>query len=487
MGTARERCVFSLLILAVWASPSIAVAQPAVNPTKATFNASPDHTAVQGGTAVVQSYELGLYLVGATQPFQRVSLGKPAPDANGVIEVDLRTIFTGWPVPGTNYVSDVAAIGPGGTARSAFSNTFSFVTTSCSFSASPTLQSPPASGGAYSSTVTTTAGCAWTATSNASWITITSGTSGTGAGTVSYSIAANPSTGSRTGTLTAAGQTITINQSGACSFTVAPMSQNPAASGGPLTASVTTSSGCSWTATSNATGWITVNSGSSGTGNGTVGYTVAANTSTGARTGTLTVAGKTVTIDQSGTCSFTVSPMSQSPAAAGGSFTSTVTTATGCVWGTASNAAWITVSSGTSGSGNGSVVYAVAANTSTASRTGTLMIAGKTVTVTQAGVGCNFTVTPVSFTVAKSGGSYSATVTTTSGCNWTSVSHVSWITIPAGASGTGNGTVTFAVASQTGSTSRSGTLTVAGRTITVTQSGQGGPNPPRNVRVTTGG
>ena len=40
-----------------------------------------------------------------------------------------------------------------------------------------------------------------------------------------------------------------------------------------------------------------------------------------------------------------------------------------------------------------------------------------------------------------------------------------------GASGTGNGTVAFSIAANTGSTSRSGTLTVGGQTFTVTQAG----------------
>ena len=53
---------------------------------------------------------------------------------------------------------------------------------------------------------------------------------------------------------------------------------------------MTAGTGCGWTATSNDT-WITISSGGSGTGNGTVNYTVAANTGTSSRTGTMTVAG----------------------------------------------------------------------------------------------------------------------------------------------------------------------------------------------------
>jgi hypothetical protein len=63
-------------------------------------------------------------------------------------------------------------------------------------------------------TVTASAGCNWTATSNVSWITITSGSSGSGSGTVNYSVAANTSASARTGTLTIAGQTFTVTQQG---------------------------------------------------------------------------------------------------------------------------------------------------------------------------------------------------------------------------------------------------------------------------------
>lgn len=64
-----------------------------------------------------------------------------------------------------------------------------------------------------------------------------------------------------------------------------------------------------------------------------------------------------------------------------------MTAGAGCAWTAASNASFITVTGGASGSGNGTVSYSVAANTGTASRNGTLTIAGQTFTVTQAGTG----------------------------------------------------------------------------------------------------
>jgi hypothetical protein len=64
----------------------------------------------------------------------------------------------------------------------------------------------------------------------------------------------------------------------------------------------------------------------------------------------------------------------------GGSGSVTLTAPGG--WVAASNAGWITVTSGSSGSGNGTITYDVAANTDTSQRAGTITIVGATFTVT---------------------------------------------------------------------------------------------------------
>ena len=88
-----------------------------------------------------------------------------------------------------------------------------------------------ASGASASVTVTTTSGCAWTASEAASWLTITSGGSGTTTGTVSYTATANTTTSPRSATLTVAGQSVTVAQdAAACSFTVS--AANPPSLGG---------------------------------------------------------------------------------------------------------------------------------------------------------------------------------------------------------------------------------------------------------------
>ncbi len=70
----------------------------------------------------------------------------------------------------------------------------------------------------------------------------------------------------------------------------------------------------------------------------------------------------------------------------------------------------------------------------------------------------------------------SASVTVASGCAWTASSSVAWVTVIAGASGTGNGSVAFRVAANPGGV-RTGTVTVAGQTFTVTQAAAVRPRP----------
>ena len=167
-----------------------------------------------------------------------------------------------------------------------------------------------------------------------------------------------------------------------CSSTLSPTGANIASEGGTGNVGVTCASGCAWMAASN-NGWITVTSGSSGNGNGTVGYSVAAN-SGAARYGTLTVAGQTFTISQAANCTYTLSPTSVLVAYQGESGSISVTTSSGCPWTATSNNAWITVTGGSSGSGNGTVSYTVAANTNPYPfRTGTMTIGGQTFNVTQ--------------------------------------------------------------------------------------------------------
>jgi len=170
-----------------------------------------------------------------------------------------------------------------------------------------------------------------------------------------------------------------------------------------------------------------------------------------------------------GDCSFSISPTSQTFGASSGSSTVVVTTANGCSWTAVSNDSFITVTSGASGAGNGTVNYSVAANASANPRTGTMTIAGQTFTVIQNGVTCAGTISPTSASYSAVGGTGSVTVPAPGGCSWTAASNDSWITITSGGGGTGNGTVNYSVAANPG-TPRTGTMFIAGQIFTVTQS-----------------
>ena len=109
----------------------------------------------------------------------------------------------------------VSAVGNDGTTHVAATDTPADCGGTCSFSINPTSASFAAAGGSGSVSVTTTAGCNWTAVSNNSFITVTSGASGSGNGTVNYSVAANTGSLSRNGSLTIAGLTHSVTQAGA--------------------------------------------------------------------------------------------------------------------------------------------------------------------------------------------------------------------------------------------------------------------------------
>ncbi len=85
---------------------------------------------------------------------------------------------------------------------------------------------------------------------------------------------------------------------------------------------------------------------------------------------------------------------------------------------------------------------------------------------------CNFNVTPPTINIANSSTTGNVTISSALGqCTWSARSNADWINITSGANGSGNGSVAYQVAPNTTSTTRTGTLTVAGQTITVTQSG----------------
>lgn len=115
-----------------------------------------------------------------------------------------------------------------------------------------------------------------------------------------------------------AGYSLTLVSSLAgCEVTTAPVSRDFEASGGAGSFNVQTGASCLWQV-ANTASWITVNSGGSGTGNGAVNFTVAANTTAQLRSATLLVNGRNFTVRQAGTAGgCTARPITPGQAVAG--------------------------------------------------------------------------------------------------------------------------------------------------------------------------
>jgi hypothetical protein len=180
------------------------------------------------------------------------------------------------------------------------------------------------------------------------------------------------------------------------------------------------------------------------------------------------------------TPTLSVSPTSVSVAAAAGS-TGTFNITSSTSWTVSDNQSWLTVSP-TSGSNNATVTVTAQANTGSA-RTATVTVsatgvASQTVTVTQAAGGTTPTlsVSPTSVSVAAAAGS-TGTFNITSNTSWTVSDDQSWLTVSP-TSGSNNAAVTVTAQENTGSTTRSATVTVsatgvASQTVTVTQAAAG--------------
>ena len=240
-----------------------------------------------------------------------------------------------------------------------------------------------------------------------------------------------------------------------CTFTISPAALEISRDGGAGAVNVTASaSSCTWTATSNVS-WVTIGEGTNGTGPGTVKYVVAANPSTEARTGTLTIAGSTHTITEPGqpppppVCTSSIDPVSATFDSNGGSGSVVVTVPDTCEWMATSSASWLAIGSGGQGQGNGTISYTVERNRN-GERTATISVADRVLTVTQAAetpIACEYSVAPVQLNPCMPSGTLTTAVSTGASCSWTVSSNVPWLTISGGGSRIGPDSISFAFTS----------------------------------------
>lgn len=330
----------------------------------------------------------------------------------------------------------------------------------CIYAVSPASLQLGTAGGRFEITVTAPAGCPWSTEAPPAWVAVTGG-AGEGTGVMAVTI--SPSTGpERSTSIRIAGQEIALQQGSGCGVTLSPTPATVGSAGGPVSIAVTTSAGCAWSSSASAP-WIGVTSGGSGIGPGRVELAAGANAGP-ARTGSVSIGGAVVSVQQGSGCTVGVTPGASSVAAAGARVTLQLDAAAGCVWSAASPVPWITVTSAASGSGAGAVELTVAPNIGPA-RTEALVVGGKAIAVTQAS-GCAYAVSPVVHEVPAAGLAGTLSVATAPGCAWTAASSVDWITVPP--QGSGPGAVQL-VAARNAGPPRTGTLTLAGQVVTVNQ------------------
>lgn len=175
------------------------------------------------------------------------------------------------------------------------------------------------------------------------------------------------------------------------SFGSGQMSRDIGSAAGTLTITVPASSGCRWSATKDAD-FLEVEGPSERTGPADIVVNVGRNTR-GERTGRVILTDPTSRIEiairqAAAACVLTISgDINRTfPAAGGrGDVAITMPEGSGCPWSADGAPPWITITSGSSGAGDGMVSYTVGENRDTSNRTGALAVAGNQVTVTQLG------------------------------------------------------------------------------------------------------
>jgi hypothetical protein len=175
----------------------------------------------------------------------------------------------------------------------------------------------------------------------------------------------------RSGTISISGdgatKTFTVNQAGgSASLTISPTNRDHEHTS-LSNQLIEVNSNSSWTASRGSYSWITITSGSSGSNNGTVIYSVTENTSPSSRTGTITVSGegitRTFTVTQTGSSTgLTIYPESCDHNANFSAYNGVWVT-TNVSWTVSPNVNWISINGSDSGNGNGGFMYDVKATT----------------------------------------------------------------------------------------------------------------------------
>ena len=340
----------------------------------------------------------------------------------------------------------------------------------CSYTVTPTRIAAAAAGEQVAIDVAAPGACTWTASTTTAWIKVAPGAGTSGNGSVRAEVDENPGN-ARTGSITVANRTVTIEQAArsapSCSYRLEQTRRSVGRGPDAFAVGINAPPGCEWTVSREAP-WISVVDGHTGSGIGSFRLAVEANGGR-PRAGTVRVATQTFTVEQEGSaCSYSIKPDYYNAGRGPDNIVANVTADSGCAWTTETNADWVTVESGRSGSGNGVVRLLIPANRGPARNT-LLTIAGHTFTLTQAGT-CDYSIKPDYYNAGRGPDTILVNVTADSRCAWTTETNADWVTAETGRSGSGNGTVRLVIPANSGP-ARNTLLTIAGHTFTLTQAG----------------
>jgi hypothetical protein len=273
--------------------------------------------------------------------------------------------------------------------------------------------------------------------------------------------------------------THTVTQAGAVGQLSAASTNFPAA-GGSGSVNLSIGSAAVWSASSDSA-WLTLVSTNSGFGSATINYSVSPNSSINNRIGTLTIAGISYIVTQSGRGVTVTGGTSFGFGPDGGSGSFNISSENNASWAVNNTNSWITIASGGSGTAPGTCIFVVSPYGSPlVARTGFMYVGSNVIAVTQSGYTAS--VSPLVNIATPNGGSQSVTVSVPSGAIWSAIAQVPWITIVGGQSQSGSGNLTYIISGNAGGT-RSGTIVVAGQVVTVTQNSA---NPGSVVNLYTG-
>ena len=155
----------------------------------------------------------------------------------------------------------------------------------------------------------------------------------------------------------------------------------------------------------------------------------------------------------------------------GGSGSFDINTPFGCDWTAVAVSTWITITSPASGSGGVATITFNVEPNMLGGRDGIIRVSNSTQTRNfgvQQPSGCPFALGETTQQFAAPGGSGNVNVSAGGVCGWSATTSNSWITINSGA-GSGNGMVSYTIAPNATSSSRTGLVEIGARTLTINQ------------------